>query len=237
MRTTKNNTTRFSSASDIKNYLQMCIERQEVIGDELKEISIKKFNFRNAAERSYKKALKQQLKRLKVYIQNYSDLLENYTTFSTDEMEKFLVNYISMKEGESYDVLTEVVGDEVLIPIFIDETPYFHDYYQGYDIITTKSNKEKIEKMGCSYIEDVLKICDDQKYIVIEQRKQTALFTEGALNESFQQYPYLEEVADQFVDYRLSEPSISDSECFHRIMLNKRKSKELKFMEKAYQGN
>lgn len=231
-----NNYNSFTCSEDIKRYLELCKSSQEKIFKELDSMPNGFLNFTNAELRTRKKELKSRLKQLRVNMSASQDLFEKYTTFDSDIFLPFLVSYLSLKENEQYALIEDIEEDNFALAIATDTYP-FNLFGECYNVITTVSNEEKINKQesfGMCFgdtddIDDFLSVCEDKKYICLQSYDEYTLLDGINLDSDFNKYPYLLDLAYELVDLKLSNPDLGDKD-----RLNAMLSKAQTYRKKKY---
>lgn len=165
----------FKSVSDIKLYLELCYEQYDKINKYMKNSSLGFWS-------SERKEAKKQLRQIKLNIKSTLAELESLSTFDSASFLLFLKDYLSIVEGEKYVLLDNVQEDNFTMAIATHTYPLnlFSNYY---NIITTVSNAEELQ-MQKDYgmtggdtddIGEFLSVCDDEKYICLEDDESYSL--------------------------------------------------------------
>lgn len=203
------------------------ISRASAISDEIYHIVnlIKKTKIFSKERRNYWKEiykLQDELEETKVNIKNNKNELSSYSTFSSDLMLPLLVDHISNLEGEEYHIvkLKEEDYEEFFYPTGNAFDPPMLMLRQGssYNIITTSSNKEKLEEMKPEkYLSNYLDSLDNNKYISLDDTKSITLLNGLELREEFSKYPYLKDFALILLKMRLENKNITNEEIKTKI--------------------
>lgn len=203
----------FTSVKDVLIYLEMCEEEHKKTFSRLDKMDIGFFESRELKQKS--KDLKDQLRIIKFRIGKCVEILEQNTTFSKRLFLNFLVKYLTLRDGVEYVVMD--ITENHYFPTGKIITPV----YEEYKVITTVDNKNKIQKQNSNVpnvectddISDVLRVCNDKKYICLPNGKDEEnynLLRGVSLIECFGNYPYLREVAYDLVDLKLKNPDMSN---------------------------
>lgn len=220
----------FTSAKDIRDYISECVRVSNNLSLELEEMSIGFFNPRKEELKRRKKEIKEHLKKIRKNIKTCYAMLEEYTTFAKDLLLPFLKYYLSLKEGEKYGLLYDVEEFDYTMALATKTFP-LNLFGGNYNIITTDSNCKILEESKDSIfgdtddIEDFLDNCPDFKYLCLEDNSSYTLLEGMNLAEDFKKYPYLYDLANELIDIKLNDPSISDRERLD-IVLNELKEKK-----------
>lgn len=203
------------------------ISRASAISDEIYHIVnlIRKTKIFSKERRNYWKKiykLQDELKETKVNIKNNKNELSSYSTFSSDLILPLLVDHISNVEGEEYHIvkLKEEDYEEFFYPTgnAFDPPMLMLRLGSTFNIITTSSNKEKLEKMEPEkYLSNYLDSLDNNKYIGLDDTKSITLLNGLELREEFSKYPYLKDFALILLKMRLENKNITNEEIKTKI--------------------
>lgn len=203
------------------------ISRASAISDEIYHIVnlIRKTKIFSKERRNYWKKiykLQDELKETKVNIKNNKNELSSYSTFSSDLILPLLVDHISNVEGEEYHIvkLKEEDYEEFFYPTgnAFDPPMLMLRLGSTFNIITTSSNKEKLEKMEPEkYLSNYLDSLDNNKYISLDDTKSITLLNGLELREEFSKYPYLKDFALILLKMRLENKNITNEEIKTKI--------------------
>lgn len=222
----------FTCSKDVLIYLDSCKEEQEHVFDKLNNIEIKLFDPNRKELKKERKKLKNQLKLIKGRIRKCVDILEEGSTFNREDFLKFLPKYLSLKEGEVYVLIDEVVADDFYMEVAAKTYPWGL-FSEKYNVITTVHNKRKLEDIGdngscggtTDDIEDYLSVCEDGKYLCLSDASLYTLLSGTRLNKIYSAYPYMRELAFDLVDLKIENPYMSDEERLNKILSDLQKKK------------
>ncbi len=201
------NYTNFTCSQDIRDFLEFYINEKGKLGI---------FDFRKRRE----------LSQIKSSIVTCKQMLEDYTTFESNQFLQFLTKYLSLQENEEYillDNIKECVSIMVAVPV-----PHPQITTQEYNIITTAKNYEKLKSERDAYnglgdtnnINQFLAVCENKKYINLITSSTYSLLHGLSLKDDFSDYPYLADLAYELVDLKLSNPNLSDIERLNIVLSN-----------------
>ena len=216
----------FTCTKDVLIYLGICEEDYKNTSSRLDKMKVGFFDSKELKKK--RNDLKHDLRIIKFRIGKCTGILEQNTLFNKRLFLNFLVKYLSLREGEEYTVMT-ITEEDVALEIATKAYGCFRTEYQ---IVTTKSNKEKLERMGnqgtfgatTNDIDEYLNVCKDKKYLYFSEREsQCSLLNGASLKEEFGKYPYLRDVAYELVDLKLQNPDMSDEGRLKEVLISIKK--------------
>ncbi len=222
----------FTCTKDIFIYLNLCREEQADVERRLDEIVIKLFDPNRKELKQERKELKQRLKTIKYKIEKCIDLLESETIFKRDIFLKFLAKYLSLREGEEYVLMDDVVEDDFTMALATKTYPLDITSTE-YNVITSARNKASLDSQGkngscggtTDDITEYLLGCKDGKFICLKNDSTYSLLRGASLKGCYSKFPYLRELAFELVDLKLQNPNMSDIERLNKVLNELQKKK------------
>ncbi|MDE6292519.1 MAG: hypothetical protein K2L98_02430, partial [Bacilli bacterium] len=161
-------------------------------------------------------------------------VLERYTVFEKEMFLKFLTKYLSLKEGEVYVLMDNVVEDDFAMAVATKTYP-LNVFSVQYNIVTSVHNKFALESQGShgscggttDNITDYLLGCADGKFVCLKNCSVYSLLAGTKLRKCFSKYPYMRDLAFELVDLKLQNPFISDDERLNKVLGDLQKKKRL----------
>ena len=225
------NYNRFNCAKDILIYLELCEDEQKKIFKRLDKIKIGFFDPDRKELRQERRELKEKLKNINIKIERCVDILEGSTTFNKSLFLKFLVRYLTLREGIEYSAMF-VSEDDTSLGFTARS---FDSMSTDYQIVTTVNNKRILQKQGekgtfggdTDDINEYLRVCKDRKYICfLDDETEYTLLDGASLDEGYEGYSYLRDLAFELVDLKLQNPSLTDAERLSKILRDYSKKKK-----------
>lgn len=215
----------FTCSKDVKTYLDLCREKENMILEELNCFPIGLFNPERKELKKRKKDLKLGLKQLRTDITFFQNLFKQYTTFGSNLFLPFVAMYLTAKENEEYVLVADVQEDDAMLAMATHTYPN-NFFGKNYNIITTHSNGQKLLNQNSTGlcggdtddIHDFLLVCKDKKYICLEQKDRYTLLDGINLVDSYHYYPYLLDTAYELIDLKFSDANLGDSDRLNKIL-------------------
>ncbi len=171
-------------------------------------LSTKRKRIRNLA---YEK--RNEINKTKYIKERYFNMFSELTTFDSNLLYPFLIEYLSNIENEKYILITGI--KENIYPLS-NIANYFdlNIFDIHFDIITTFENKKRLDKFGNFENDDIydqLYLLKDNKYICFDHNDKQTLLNGPELTIDLLNFPYIKDVAYSLIEKKLEDPNISDS--------------------------
>ena len=199
-----------SSISDLRSELRLCKKYARDITAEYKSYSIFNFSGRKDA-----------LRRLEFYIVQINSIYKtgnDYSEFYKEDFATFMIELLEYKEHDNYS--------------FVDNI-YDKITRKSYDIITTTTHASEIYKNSSGFnLVDFCRNCNDNKVIILDHNDKHGLYHNLEFRDEYANYPYLANVGEDIINYRLTNRNASSKEVLSNVLNNlKKKNKQKKKLD------
>ena len=199
-----------SSISDLRSELRLCKKYAREITAEYKGYSIFNFSGRKDA-----------LRRLEYYVVQIDSIYQtgnDYSEFDKEDFVPFMIDLLEYKEHDNYT--------------FVDNI-YDKITRRSYDIITTTTHANSIYESHSKFnLEDFCRRCNDDKIIILNHSNKYGLYHNLEFRDEYANYPYLANVGEDIINYRLRNRNASSKEVLNNVLNNlKKKSKQKKKLD------
>lgn len=202
-----------TSASQIRLYLDECYEVRKNTKDKIERMKVNLFSPKELREE--KRNLKLNFLDVDMEIGKYQKIMDDYVTFDRDTFLNFLKEYFSSVLGESYDLI-EGISDNS-----------HKSFDKKYNIILALSDKNLLYEINGDFktettVKEFLEPIGN-RYICLEDDLKYSLLKYSFLREEFRHFYFLESVADDLIDLKLS--GYDDEERLNLVLGNSKVKK------------
>ncbi len=199
-----------SSISDLRSELRLCKKYARNITSEYKGYSIFNFSGRKDA-----------LRRLKFYTVQIDSIYQtgnDCSEFYKEDFVPFMIDLLEYKEHDNYT--------------FVDNI-YDKITRRSYDIITTTTHANAIYESSSGFnMVDFCSNCNDNKFIILDHNDRHGLYHNLEFRDEYANYPYLANVGEDIINYRLRNRNASSKEVLNNVLNNlKKKNKQKKKLD------
>ena len=199
-----------SSISDLRSELRLCKKYARDITKEYKGYSIFNFSGRKDA-----------LRRLEFYAVQIDSIYQtgnDCSEFDKEDFVPFMIDLLEYKERDSYT--------------FVDNI-YDKITRRSYDIITTTTHANSIYESPSGFnMVDFCSNCNDNKVIILNHSDKYGLHHNLEFRDEYANYPYLANIGEDIINYRLNNRNASSKEVLNNTLDNlKKKNKQKKKLD------
>lgn len=199
----------YGSIEDLRSHLRLCKECARTVKEEYESYSILDVPRRKGS-----------LKRLKIFTVQIDSLYRignEFSEYSKDEFVPFMLCLLEYKEHDNYS--------------FIDNI-YDKKTRKSYDIITTTTHANGLYESDSEFsLEAFCRNSNDNKFIILDHDDKHGLYHNLEFRDEYANYPYLEQIGEDIINYRLKNREATSKEALDNVLLNNLKKKKIKKLE------
>lgn len=198
----------YGSIGDLRSNLRLCKECARTVKNEYESYSIFDVSRRKGS-----------LKRYKIFTVQIDSLYQKSnecSEYSKEEFVPFIISLLEYKEHDNYS--------------FVDSI-YDRKTKTSYDIITTTTHVNEIYENYSEFnLISFCTNCNDNKFIILKHDDKYGLHHNLKFRDEYANYPYLESVGEDIINYRLKNEDVTSKEALDNVLNNLKNKKKKKLV-------